>query len=135
MPRLCVSALSGGGGKTLLSLGLVRAFAARGIVVKPFKKGPDYIDAAWLAMAAGRYATNLDPYMLAADRLQALFVHAVRKVQGAEPHPAEVLALLEGNRGLFDGMKRSSCPFFAEGARRAQSTSHSRSVAASGWSS
>ena len=34
MPRLCVSALSGGGGKTLLSLGLTYALAAQGLTVK-----------------------------------------------------------------------------------------------------
>lgn len=103
MPRLCVSALSGGGGKTLLSLGLTRALSAQGHTVKPFKKGPDYIDAAWLTMAAGRPATNLDPYMLQPERLKALFAHAMRKTQ-AQSGAAEVLGMIEGNRGLFDGM-------------------------------
>ncbi|MCD7984600.1 MAG: cobyrinic acid a,c-diamide synthase, partial [Desulfovibrio sp.] len=73
LPRLCVSALSGGGGKTLLTLGLARAASAAGVAVKPFKKGPDYIDAAWLALAAGRPATNLDPFFLPPARLRALF--------------------------------------------------------------
>ena len=40
-PRLVVSGLSGGGGKTLLSLGLARALTLRGLRVKPCKKGPD----------------------------------------------------------------------------------------------
>ena len=38
-PRLVVSGLSGGGGKTLLSLGLARALTLRGLRVKPCKKG------------------------------------------------------------------------------------------------
>ncbi|WP_297671847.1 cobyrinate a,c-diamide synthase [uncultured Desulfovibrio sp.] len=102
MPRLCVSALSGGGGKTLLALGLARAFGARGLAVQPFKKGPDYIDAAWLSLAAGRPASNLDPFMLPPERLRAQFLHVLQRVAA---HRAEaVLALLEGNRGLFDGM-------------------------------
>ncbi len=94
IPRLVVSGLSGGGGKTLVSLGLVRAFARRGLTVKPCKKGPDYIDAAWLGLAAGLTPTNLDPYFLTEARLRSLFIHAA---SGAD------LALIEGNRGLYDG--------------------------------
>lgn len=101
--RICISALSGGGGKTLLSLGLARAFSRQGLSVQPFKKGPDYIDAAWLSLAAGRQASNLDPYFLPPARLRALFRHVMGR-SGAR------LALLEGNRGLFDGMDvRGSC--------------------------
>ncbi|MGE4311383.1 MAG: cobyrinate a,c-diamide synthase [Desulfovibrio sp.] len=133
MPRLCVTALSGGGGKTLLSLGLCRAFVARGVTVQPFKKGPDYIDAAWLRLAAGVPATNLDPYFLEPSRLRALFVHtmrvaAARQVSGSHAdsladgladsladspsmaRQGRLLGLLEGNRGFFDGMDaRGSC--------------------------
>ena len=116
MPRLCISALSGGGGKTLLSLGLTHALAAQGHTVKAFKKGPDYIDAAWLAMAAGRPATNLDPYMLAPNQLKALFVHAMCKAQ-AQTGSREVLGVIEGNRGLFDGMDVAGSCSTAELAR------------------
>lgn len=116
MPRLCVSALSGGGGKTLLSLGLTHALAAQGHTVKAFKKGPDYIDAAWLAMASGRPATNLDPYMLRAEQLKALFVHAMYKTQAQTGNP-EVLGVIEGNRGLFDGMDVAGSCSTAELAR------------------
>ncbi len=119
MPRLCVTALSGGGGKTLLSLGLCRAFVARGVTVQPFKKGPDYIDAAWLRLAAGVPTTNLDPYFLEPSRLRALFVHtmrvaAARQASGSHAdsladspsmaRQGRLLGLLEGNRGFFDGM-------------------------------
>ena len=116
MPRLCVSALSGGGGKTLLSLGLTYALAAQGLTVKAFKKGPDYIDAAWLAMASGRPATNLDPYMLGAEQIRALFVHAMFKTQAQTGSP-EVLGVIEGNRGLFDGMDVAGSCSTAELAR------------------
>ena len=93
-PRIIISGLKGGSGKTLLSLGLAAALTRQGIRVKPYKKGPDYIDAAWLALAAGRDATNLDPFFLPPARLRALFQHSL---------PAHHLALIEGNRGLFDG--------------------------------
>lgn len=127
IPRLLVSALRGGAGKTLISLGLARAFSAQGLRVKPFKKGPDYIDAAWLAHAAHFPCTNLDPFFLSPDRLRALFQHAwtqfceAQEFKGqnhaAQSHEARAcaaqvpaapcqttrIALLEGNRGLFDG--------------------------------
>lgn len=97
IPRLVISGLSGSSGKTLLSLGLIRAWTRRGLVVQPGKKGPDYIDAAWLALAAGRPAANLDPYFLPPDALRAQFAHACRRATPSE------LAVIEGNRGLYDG--------------------------------
>ena len=93
-PRLVVSGLSGGGGKTLLSLGLARALTLRGLRVKPCKKGPDYIDAAWLGLASGRTPTNLDPFFLTDARLRALFCTSFGDAD---------LAIIEGNRGLYDG--------------------------------
>lgn len=94
-PRLVLAGLSGGAGKTILTLGICRAFAAAGLRVRPFKKGPDYIDAAWLGLAAGRDATNLDPFLLPPSRLPSLFLE---KSEGFD------LSVIEGNRGLCDGM-------------------------------
>ena len=94
--RLVISGLSGGSGKTLVSLGLTRLFARRGLVVQPCKKGPDYIDYAWLALAAGRPAACLDPYFLEDNALLRQFSHVCAR------RPSE-LAVIEGNRGLFDG--------------------------------
>ncbi len=94
MPRLILAGLSGGSGKTILTLGLCRHFAQNGFVVKPFKKGPDYIDASWMALAANRSASNLDPFLMDASLIRSLFADAS---QGAD------MAVIEGNRGLFDG--------------------------------
>lgn len=93
-PRLIIAGLSGGAGKTTVSLGLARAWARKGRKVTPFKKGPDYIDAAWLALAARNQASNLDPFLMPEETLRALFWH-----RAASSH----LCLIEGNRGLFDG--------------------------------
>ena len=111
IPRLLISALRGGAGKTLLSLGLARAFGDAHQQVKPYKKGPDYIDAAWLAKAARCACTNLDPFFLPPERLVALLGHSWHTATAPCPGlrtglPATVaphLALIEGNRGLFDG--------------------------------
>ena len=101
VPRLTVSGLKGGAGKTLLALGLARALAQDGLRLKPFKKGPDYIDAAWLGLAARCPATNLDLFFLPPQELRALFLHAFA-LPGSGGGPAD-FALIEGNRGLFDG--------------------------------
>ncbi|MCF8105458.1 MAG: cobyrinate a,c-diamide synthase [Desulfohalobiaceae bacterium] len=94
LPRLLLGGLKGGSGKTIVSLGLARYFSKVGLRVKPYKKGPDYIDAVWLGRAAGKAATNLDPFFMDDRLLKALFLD---KADGAD------LALIEGNRGLFDG--------------------------------
>ncbi len=107
-PRLCISAARGSGGKTMLSLGLAKALSNKGIALKAFKKGPDYIDAAWLGLACGQPASNLDPFFLGPLELKAFFVRSllcVAKESGNQP-----LALIEGNRGLYDGLDSSgSC--------------------------
>ena len=90
-----VAGLSGGAGKTMVSLGLARALTRRGLRVAPFKKGPDYIDAVWLGLAAGRACSNLDPFFMPEESLRSLFAHAA---QGC------AAAVIEGNRGLFDGL-------------------------------
>lgn len=108
IPRLVVTGLSGGAGKTINSLGLVRAWTEAGQSVAPFKKGPDYIDACWLGLAAGRPAANLDPYFMEPGTIRSLFAH---RAEGAD------IAVVEGNRGLFDGMDVDGSCSTAELAR------------------
>ena len=74
-PRLVIAALRGGAGKTLISLGLLAAWRHyHGLRVVPFKKGPDYIDSGWLAMAAQQPCYNLDPFLMTAEELLRSFV-------------------------------------------------------------
>lgn len=107
--RLILAGLSGGAGKTILSLGLCRALVDLGLQVKPFKKGPDYIDAAWLSLAARRETSNLDPFMMPHEALVQLFLRESASVD---------FALIEGNRGLFDGKDTSGSCSTAELAKR-----------------
>jgi cobyrinic acid a,c-diamide synthase len=106
IPRIVVSGLRGGSGKTILSLCLVSLFRKRGLVVTPFKKGPDYIDAGWLAKTAGVPCYNLDLFMMKPEQaLQSFVSHAGRgQVLNLTPQGSPPIALIEGNRGLFDGV-------------------------------
>ncbi|HTS02185.1 MAG TPA: cobyrinate a,c-diamide synthase [Thermoanaerobaculia bacterium] len=107
-PRIVVAGLSGDSGKTLLALGLVRAFARRGLAVAPFKKGPDYIDAAWLGAAAGRPGRNLDTFLMDDAALGTALATASESD----------LIVVEGNRGLFDGVDAAGTHSTAELAKR-----------------
>jgi len=93
--RLLVSAAHKSSGKTTICIGLCAALRARGEVVQPFKKGPDYIDPMWLGLAAGRPCYNLDPYLSHEDEIRTEFGH---RMAGA------TLGLVEGNKGLYDGL-------------------------------
>ncbi len=94
-PRLFLSAAHKSSGKTTVSIGLAAAFAARGLKVQTFKKGPDYIDPMWLARASGRPCFNLD--FNTQTRTEITQSVALRAA-GAD------LALIEGNKGLHDGV-------------------------------
>ncbi len=94
-PRLIIAALRGGSGKTILSIGVIAALSKFGKSVAAFKKGPDYIDAGWLALAAGQPCYNLDSFLLSqSDNLHSFLSHSV-------DHD---ISIIEGNRGLYDGI-------------------------------
>ncbi len=95
MQRLLISAAHKSSGKTTISVGLCAALAAKGLRVQPFKKGPDYIDPMWLGQASGRPCFNLDPYLTAT---QPLIKHFTEQAAGAD------LSIVEGNKGLYDGL-------------------------------
>jgi cobyrinic acid a,c-diamide synthase len=107
-PRLVIAGLSGDSGKTLAALGVIGALRRRGLQVAPYKKGPDYIDAAWLGAAAGCPGRNLDTYLMRPEGLGA----ALGRSTGAD------LVLVEGNRGLHDGFDARGTHSTAELAKR-----------------
>ena len=95
IPRLVIAGLSGDSGKTLVSLGIARVLSDRGVAVRPFKKGPDYIDTAWLGVAARSTCRNLDTFLMNDEAMASALATAARDAD---------LILVEGNRGLFDGV-------------------------------
>lgn len=91
---LIISAPSSGSGKTLLTLGLARAFTKAGVTVQCFKSGPDYIDPAFHRAATCRPSFNLDSWAMSRDTVASLLA----KAEDAD------LILAEGSMGLHDGV-------------------------------
>ncbi|CAK0761527.1 Cobyrinate a,c-diamide synthase [Gammaproteobacteria bacterium] len=95
MAHLMISAAHKSSGKTTISLGLCAALRARNVKVVPFKKGPDYIDPLWLSLASGQPCYNLDFWTMTVEEIHESF----------SCHSAQSdIALVEGNKGLYDGM-------------------------------
>ncbi len=107
-PRIVISALKGGAGKTIVTLGIIGAWRRRGLEIVPFKKGPDYIDAGWMSQAAERSCYNLDPFLMPKETVLYSF-H--RRGQASD------IAVVEGNRGLYDGVDQAGTCSTAELAK------------------
>lgn len=95
-PGLMIGAPQSGAGKTMLTIGLQRAFARRGLSVRGAKCGPDYIDPAFHLAATGQPSVNLDGFAMEAPLVRGL---AARAADEAD------LVIAEGAMGLFDGTR------------------------------
>ncbi|WP_028316225.1 cobyrinate a,c-diamide synthase [Desulfatibacillum aliphaticivorans] len=108
LPRITISGLRGGSGKTILSVGLAAALSKAGENVIPFKKGPDYIDAGWLALAARKPCHNLDAFLVDPHTTVASFVSHSKE---------DGISIIEGNRGLYDSIDPDGSTSTAELAK------------------
>lgn len=90
-----LAAPRGKSGKTVLTLGLLRMWNAQGIAVKPFKKGPDFIDPGWHGLAAGLPSRNLDGFFMTPSQQ----CDVVRQASAGCR-----LAVIEAAMGLYDGL-------------------------------
>jgi cobyrinic acid a,c-diamide synthase len=105
VPRgLIIAAPASGTGKTLVTLGLLRALRQAGLAVAGAKAGPDYIDPAFLAAASGRPAPNLDVWAMRPQTLAAILA-GLGDV---------ALVVVEGVMGLFDGIGAAGAGSTAE---------------------
>jgi len=93
--RLLIAGSGGDSGKTLVTLGLINAWRHEGINIIPFKKGPDYIDPAWLTLASDCKTHNLDTWMMGEAGVLRSFTEYSRE---------DSINLIEANRGLHDSM-------------------------------
>ncbi len=96
---LLIAGTHSGCGKTTLTLAVMAALARRGLVIQPFKCGPDFIDPSLHRMVTGRISRNLDVRMCGADFVRRTF---------ARNAPTEGCSVVEGVMGLFDGGEGSA---------------------------
>lgn len=87
-----------GCGKTTVSLGIMAALVKRGLVVQPFKVGPDFIDPGHHRRITGRDSHNLDGWIMSREWNQGILTRYSRGVDSA---------VVEGVMGLFDGFSGS----------------------------
>jgi cobyrinic acid a,c-diamide synthase len=92
MKSIVISSNSSGGGKTTVTLGIMKALKNRGFKVQGFKVGPDYIDPAFHTKITGRDSRNLDLYLMGEEGVKASFSRG-----------SGDLAVVEGVMGLYDG--------------------------------
>lgn len=93
LPRVLISGDHGSAGKTTLTIGLARIFRNSGQNVQVFKKGPDFIDPLWHSAASGNPCRNLDYFMMENSILPTFLKHASAEIN-----------IIEGSKGLFDGI-------------------------------
>ncbi|MBI3399729.1 MAG: cobyrinate a,c-diamide synthase [Deltaproteobacteria bacterium] len=131
MNSFIIAATHSGAGKTTITLGLMSALRKRGMIVQPFKIGPDYIDPGYHKTVCGRPSYNLDTWMMGIDGVQRIFAKTMtnaevekmrsieiqklgsyedkkmRKNSTSQPlnlsTSASTIAIIEGVMGLFDG--------------------------------
>lgn len=92
--RLVIAGTGSGAGKTTVTLGLMKAFAEKGLKVQGFKCGPDYIDPAYHTAVTGIASRNLDSWMTSEDYVLDLFNLASADAD---------ISIIEGVMGLYDG--------------------------------
>lgn len=97
MKTLVVSSNCSGGGKTTVTLGLMKALKNRGYKVQGFKSGPDYIDPAFHSRITGVKSRNLDLFLMGEEGVKEAF----NRGEGD-------FAIVEGVMGLYDGKGISS---------------------------
>lgn len=93
-----------GAGKTTITLGLMSVIKKKGLIVQPFKAGPDYIDPSFHKLICGRPSYNLDTWIMGVKGVKSAFENASKDAD---------ISIVEGVMGLFDG-----CHTEKEGGQR-----------------
>ncbi|MBU3190334.1 cobyrinate a,c-diamide synthase [Clostridium bowmanii] len=92
MKGIVIASNTSGGGKTTVTLGVMKALKNRGLDVQGYKVGPDYLDTAFHTKITGKNSRNLDLFLMGESGVKASFSRGVGDV-----------AVVEGVMGLYDG--------------------------------
>lgn len=94
MNSILIGAATSNSGKTIFTIGLLRALRNRGLTVQPYKCGPDYIDTMYHHIASDHESVNLDLFMSSSDHVKSLY-----QQYGTQAD----FNIVEGVMGLYDG--------------------------------
>ncbi|WP_220752008.1 cobyrinate a,c-diamide synthase [Shewanella sp. KT0246] len=98
-PALFITAPSSGSGKTTVVAAMARYWRNKGLNVRVFKTGPDYIDPMFHEVASGNKAYQLDIGMMGLEACQRHLYQAAKQAD---------LILIEGVMGMYDGKHHSA---------------------------
>ena len=93
MKGIVIASDKSGGGKTTISMGLIRALGNRDYKVQGYKVGPDYIDTGFHTLISGQASRNLDVHLMGEDGVKASFSRGSGDI-----------AIVEGVMGFYDGI-------------------------------
>lgn len=93
MKGLVVASDKSGGGKTTITMGLIKALTNREYKVQGYKVGPDYIDPGFHTFISGQASRNLDVHLMGEEGVKASFSRGSGDI-----------AIVEGVMGFYDGM-------------------------------
>ena len=105
-PGFIISAPTSGAGKTIITLGLLRAIKDRGIKVQPYKNGPDYIDPGFHQAASNRKSYNLDTWAMNDELIEQII----------QKSDSSGLIVAEGSMGFYDGVVKKGFSGFGSTA-------------------
>jgi len=94
-PRIIIAGTSSNSGKTVISAGIAYILRKKGLKVRCFKAGPDFIDSQYLSIASDNHADNLDTWLMNASY--------IRQAVATAANDADII-IIEGVRSLYDGI-------------------------------
>lgn len=92
MKSFVIGSNCSGGGKTTVTIGIMKALKDRGYDIQGYKVGPDYIDSAFHSNVTGKSSRNLDLFLMGEDGMKNSYCRGTGE-----------LGIVEGVMGLYDG--------------------------------